>query len=206
MTPLPETILQFGSGRFLRAFADLFIQQANAQGQNVGRVVIVQSTGGDRAGGLNRQGGRYHVLVRGIERGQVVDRVEPCESISRALVAGEQWDEVLQLARSPMLRVILSNTTEKGYDLHPGDGPNDAPPRSFPAKLLAVLRARFDAGQPGLAVVPCELRKRQADLLRDLVLGLAREWQLSAALINWLRDRCSWHNTLVDRIVTGTPA
>lgn len=44
MTGLPETILQFGSGRFLRAFADLFIHHANAQGQDVGRVVIVQST------------------------------------------------------------------------------------------------------------------------------------------------------------------
>src|SRR5262249_36850126 len=154
MTPLPETILQFGSGRFLRAFADLFIHQANAQGQNVGTIVIVQSTGGDRAGGLNRQGGRYHVVVRGIEAGKVVDRVEPCESISRALVAGEQWDEVLALARSPQLRIVLSNTTEKGYDLDSSDGPDSRPPRSFPAKLLAVLRARFEAGQPGLTIVP----------------------------------------------------
>src|SRR5262245_62394280 len=119
MTTLPETVLQFGSGRFLRAFADLFIHHANQRPPGVGKVVIVQSTGGERAGGLNRQGGRYHVLVRGIEGGEVVDRVEPCESISRALVAGEQWGEVLQLARSPHLRVILSNTTEKGYDLDP---------------------------------------------------------------------------------------
>src|SRR5262249_36593871 len=87
----PETVLQFGSGRFLRAFADLFIHQANAAGQGVGRVVIVQSTGGDRAGGLNSQGGRYHVVVRGLENGQVVDRVEPCESVSPALVADRQW-------------------------------------------------------------------------------------------------------------------
>ena len=53
MTGLPETILQFGSGRFLRAFADLFIHHANQSGQNVGRVVIVQSTGAQRAGALS---------------------------------------------------------------------------------------------------------------------------------------------------------
>src|SRR6185295_3382804 len=100
MNPLPETILQFGAGNFLRAFADLFIHQANQQGQNVGRVVIVQSTGDDRAGGLNKQGGRYHVVVRGIEDGQVVDRVESVESVSRALVAASRWDEVCALARS----------------------------------------------------------------------------------------------------------
>ena len=65
MTELPETILQFGSGRFLRAFADLFIHHANQSGQNVGRVVIVQSTGAQRAGslrgssGINWRGSRH---------------------------------------------------------------------------------------------------------------------------------------------------
>src|ERR1700730_14070340 len=106
MTNLPESILQFGSGRFLRAFADLFIHQANQQGQNVGRIVIVQSTGGERAGGLTRQGGRYHVVLRGLENGQVIDRVEAVESVSRAIAANEQWPDVLTLARSPQLRLV----------------------------------------------------------------------------------------------------
>ncbi len=42
MTNLPETILQFGAGRFLRAFFDRFVPQANEAGQNVGRIVAVQ--------------------------------------------------------------------------------------------------------------------------------------------------------------------
>ncbi len=205
MSTLPETVLQFGAGRFLRAFADLFIDQANRQGQAVGRVVIVQSTGDERAGYLTRQGGRYHVVVRGLEGGAVVDRVETVESVSRALVANQQWDEVRAVARSPQLRVILSNTTEAGYELSPADRPTDAPPRSFPAKLLAVLRERYDAGRPGLTVVPCELREHNADLLRGLVLQLARDWGLPAELREWVGERCVWLNTLVDRIVTGTP-
>ena len=204
--PTPnETILQFGSGRFLRAFADLFIHHAAEHGSGIGKVVVVQSTGGERAGGLNQQGGRYHVVIRGIEAGKVVDRVESCASISRALVAGTQWDEVLGLARSPGLRVVLSNTTEKGYDLDPTDGPGDAPPRSFPAKLLAVLRARHAAGLPGLTIIPCELREKQADLLRGLVVDLARAWHLGEEFGAWLSSSCFWLNTLVDRIVTGTP-
>src|SRR6516162_3293390 len=109
MNALPETVLQFGSGRFLRAFADLFIHHANQTATPVGKVVVVQSTGGERAGGLNSQAGRYHVIVRGLENGVVVDRVEPVESISRALAAANQWDEVLAVARSPQLRLILSN-------------------------------------------------------------------------------------------------
>ncbi len=202
---LPETILQFGSGRFLRAFADLFIHQANQQGQKVGRVVIVQSTGGERAGGLNKQAGRYHVVIRGRENGQVVERMEEVESVSRALHAPSQWNEVLDLARSPQLRVILSNTTESGYNLDSADGPANAPPRSFPAKLLAVLRARFEAGRPGLTIVPCELREHNADLLQGLVLDLARSWNLAEGLQQWLRNECVWLETLVDRIVTSPP-
>ncbi len=202
---LPETILQFGSGRFLRAFADLFVHQANASGQAVGRVVIVQSTGGERAGGLNGQGGRYQVIVRGLEKGIVVERLEPVESVSRALVAATQWDEVRALARSPQLRLVLSNTTETGYDLNPADRPEDVPPRSFPGKLLTVLRERFGAGLPGLTIVPCELREHNADLLLKIITQLAADWNLPTDFRTWLTNDCVWLNTLVDRIVTAPP-
>src|SRR5262249_1155971 len=145
MSTLPETILQFGTGRFLRAFADRFIHQANEQGQKVGRVVVVQSMGDDAASQLNAAGGKFHVVVRGLENGQRVDRVEEVACISRALAATKQWGEILNVARSPELRYILSNTTEAGYNLDPNDSSDSAPPASFPAKLLAVLRARFEA-------------------------------------------------------------
>jgi tagaturonate reductase len=203
-----ETVLQFGSGRFLRAFADLFIHQANQQGQGVGRVVVVQSTGGGRADSLTRQGGQFHVAVRGLEAGTVVNRIEPCASISRALAASSQWDEVLAVAQSPELRIILSNTTETGYEVDPADRtpPTDQqPPRSFPAKLLAVLKARCDAGQNPITIVPCELREHQADLLRDIVTNLAGDWGLSSDFRAWM-GQCAWLNTLVDRIVTDPAA
>jgi tagaturonate reductase len=201
MSTLPETILQFGAGRFLRALADLFIHHANSQGQNAGRVVVVQSTGDNRAAALNRNAGRYHVALRGFENGQVVDRVETVESISRALVASTDWDQVRTVARSSQLRVILSNTTELGYDLNPADQPTDAPPRSFPAKLLAVLRERFEAGQPGVTIIPCELSEHNAQLLQSIVLKLAADWHLPEPLRLYLSDQCVWLETLVDRIV-----
>ncbi len=204
MSSLPETVLQFGSGRFLRAFADLFISHGNADGQNVGKVVIVQSTGTERAGGLNQQGGKYHVVVRGYESGQVVDRVETCDSVSRAIHAGTQWDEVLAVARSPHLHTILSNTTEAGYKLE-NDAPTDAVPKSFPAKLLAVLRARWEANQPAPTVIPCELIEGNAHILKDVLLKLADEWQYPDGFLGRL-IRTPFLHTLVDRIVTGTPA
>jgi tagaturonate reductase len=201
MNPLPETVLQFGSGKFLRGFADLFIHQANREGQQVGRIVVVQTTGDQRADLFHRQGGRYHVLVRGLAGGEVVDRVEESASVSRALAAARQWDEVRAVARAPELRFVLSNTAEAGYDLHAADRPADAPPRSFPAKLLLVLKERFQAGRPGVTVLPCELFESNADRLLGLVLQLASAWGMPEGLKDWIRTECVWPNALVDRIV-----
>ena len=205
MDPLPETILQFGTGKFLRGFADLFLHQANQEGQAVGRVVAVQTTGEERARLLQAQGGRYHVVVRGLADGRLVERVEESASISRALMAGRQWDEVLAVARAPELRYVLSNTAEAGYNLDPQDRPGMAPPRSFPGKLLLALWGRFRAGRPGVDLLPCELFEHNADRLQRTVLDLAASWGLPEDLRRWLRAECRWHNALVDRIVTLQP-
>ena len=149
MSDAPETILQFGAGRFLRAFADLFVQQALSAGQDVGRIVIVQSTEGDRARLINRQDGRFHVLVRASLAGSVVERTETVECVGRALTVRENWHEVLSIARSGDLRQIISNTAERGYELDEGDGVTSSPRASFPARLLALLAARHEAGLPG---------------------------------------------------------
>ncbi len=206
MSDLPETILQFGTGRFLRAFADLMIHHGNEAGQKIGRVVLVQSTGAARADGLNQQSGRYHVIVRGFADGMIVDRVEECASISRALHAPTQWGEVLRVATSPDLQTILSNTTEAGYTLDPEDSPTDDVPRSFPAKLLRVLEARWKARLPAPTIIPCELLEGNAKLLRESLGDLAKNWQLSSDFQNWLANDCVFLHSLVDRFVSGTQA
>jgi len=203
---LPETILQFGTGRFLRGFADLFVHEVNQGDQAAGRVVVLQSTGFERARAFNEQGGRYHVAVRGLREGQRVDRTVEVTSVSRALIAQTEWREVLAAGCLPSLRMIVSNTTEAGYALEPEDQLTDAAPRSFPAKLLAVLKARFDAGGSGLTILPCELLENNGVRLRELVIDQAERWELSSRLIAWLRTGCAWCNTLVDRIVSAPPA
>ena len=205
MKNLPETTLQFGGGRFLRAFVDVFIDEANADGQSVGRVVVVQSTEGERAQWLNAQAGRYHVLTRGLENGQVVDRVAYVGSVSRALIANTQWSDVLDFAASPALQYVVSNTTEAGLALDDADQPTDVPPRSFPAKLLQVLKHRHDQGGTGVAVLPCELIENNGHKLRDLVTEQASRWEYDLPFRAWLYDECEWLNTLVDRIVADAP-
>jgi len=198
-----ETVLQFGTGRFLRAFADLFVHELGQRGCAVGKIVVLQSTGRDRAELLNRQGGRYHVAIRGLLEGRMVDRVVEVHSISRALAAETDWPHVLEAAQSAALATVVSNTTEAGYELDPQDSPQASPPGSFPAKLLAVLKARFDSGLPGLAVLPCELLEHNGERLRRLVLEQAERWGLSGQLREWICGECRWCDTLVDRIVSA---
>lgn len=200
-----ETVLQFGAGRFLRAFVDRFLQHAADEGQSVGRVVIVQSTSGTRAELFDGRRDGYHVVVRGYERGDLIDRVESVRSVSRALTAADAWPAVLDLARSPDLRYIVSNATEAGYVLDDSDAPESLPPRTLPGKLTQVLYARFQAGAPAPTLLPCELIERNASRLLELVLVQADRWQLPGEFRDWLRDQCLWLNNLVDCMVTPPP-
>jgi tagaturonate reductase len=201
----PETILQFGAGRFLRAFVDRFVQKANDEGQRVGRMVVVQSTPGQRADLINAQPDGFHVLVRGYDDGKIIERVEPVRSIRRALVAQKQWNEVLAVARAPELRYVVTNATEAGYAVDPGDRVDSAPPGSMPAKLARLLWERFQADGAPLVLLPCELIEGNAAQLCDIVCSIARQWALPDAFPNWVTAQCQWLKNLVDCIVTSGP-
>ena len=201
-------ILQLGTGNFLRAFADLFVEELDRVSDSpLGPVIAVQSTGRERADAINAVHGCYHVAIQGFDDGRVVNETVEVRSIGEALHTGTQWDRVLEAGRQPDLTAILSNTTEAGLALDPRDRAYspDCAPHSFPAKLLACLQARFDAGQSGCWIVPCELVEANGDRLRELVLEQARIWSLSPDLTHWIETDCHWVNTLVDRIVPGPP-
>ena len=205
----PETILQFGGGRFLRGFVDLFVHEANLAGTYDGSIVIVQSSDSGRSDALKAQGGKYHVLIRGKENGIVVDEEIEVGSVSRALEAKRDWNEILMIATSPHLRFIVSNTTEKGYELMNEDSQGDPTfqkaPNSYPAKLLSLLKARFRAGEPGVTILPCELIEKNGEALLNQVLKQADNWNEPVEVRDWLRNDCFWSSTLVDRIVTERP-
>ena len=201
-----ETILQFGTGKFLRCFVDLFAEELNRGPNPAGEIVAVQSTGTERARQINRQQSRFHAAIRGLGGGQVVDQTFEVASISRALAAADQWEQIFAAARSDALVCVVSNTTEAGLVLDPADKPDAIPPVSFPAKLLALLLARFEAGGRGLTILPCELVERNAERLLNLVLELAARWRVGDKATHWIRHACSWRNTLVDRIVSAPRA
>ncbi|HEY2025762.1 MAG TPA: tagaturonate reductase [Gemmatimonadaceae bacterium] len=208
MLALPEQAVQFGTGGFLRGFIDDFLHRANGQGLFGGRVVAIGSTGSTRDRALRAQDGLYTLVVEGIDDGRSVQECRIIASVSRAISAVDEWDAVLALARAPTLQFVFSNTTEIGIAVDPGDRADDSPPKSFPAKLTRFLYERgrefdYDATLAPV-VVPCELIENNGDVLRELTLGLADRWSLGARFREWLGG-VHFCNTLVDRIVTGTP-
>ncbi len=205
---LPERVLQFGTGVLLRGLTDYLIDKANRRGIFNGRIVVVKSTGGSDNLAFDRQDSLYTLCVRGVELDQRVEENIICSAISRVLSAKTEWADVLRFAATPDLAVVISNTTEVGIQLV-DDDIREAPPVSFPGKLLAVLHARYQAfngaADKGLVIVPTELIPENGTKLRAIVLELARRNALDSHCINWLETANTFCNSLVDRIVPGQP-
>nr|WP_062050933.1 tagaturonate reductase [Bacillus sp. JCM 19034] len=207
---LPEKVLQFGKGNFLRAFVDWQIHQLNKQQLFNGKVVIYQSSPNGRPDAfLEDQDFLYTVVLRGIDQGEKVDTSEVISSVSRSL-AYNQWSKALELARSKELEIIVSNTTEAGITYVVQDRPKEADiPDTYPAKLTMFLYERFqqlgESSAPGLIIIPCELIEENGIRLKEYVVKHAREWHLPEAFTKWIEEANTFCNTLVDRIVTGFP-
>ncbi|MEO7495045.1 MAG: mannitol dehydrogenase family protein [Massilia sp.] len=200
-------ILQFGTSRFLQAHVDLFVSEAQQRGEALGAITVVQTTdsaqSARRVAAFNAAGG-YPVRVMGWRDGAPVELTQRVTSVTRALQVSCDWPAIRAAALAA--RVIVSNTGDRGYELSPQDHAglllDDTAPRSFPAKLLVLLHARFGAGAAPLSLFPCELVANNGSVLRELVIGLARQWALEPAFIAYLAEGCVWANSLVDRIVS----
>lgn len=197
-----KIILQFGTGRFLRAFIEVLVQESNDAGNDPWTVIAVQSTPGSRATLINEATDGYPVCVQGIEEGETIDKTIQVKSLSRAIVAATEWNEVLEVARDPKLQIITSNTTEAAYALDASDASmNAGPPNSYPAKLCRVLFERYTHNLAPLTLAPCELVEGNGLVLRGLVLEQAVAWELNDAFTTWVHDECIWLSSMVDRMV-----
>ncbi|MGV0912199.1 mannitol dehydrogenase family protein [Martelella sp. FOR1707] len=196
-------ILQFGTSRFLQAHADLFISEAMAEGQALGPVTVVQSSGDParrkRLEALAAPGG-YPVLIKGIENGAPVEREVRVTAIARALTTETDWPEIVRVAVEEA-EIIFSNTGDSGWKPQAADElPYFDQAMSYPAKLTQLLFARFLAGGRPLTVMPAELIARNGERLRARVLELSAP--LSGDFAAWVAEKVVFANSLVDRIVS----
>lgn len=208
---LPERIIQFGEGNFLRAFVDYMFDEINAQGLFEGGITLVQPIpGGDFLRNiLNEQEGLYTLIARGRENGEKVAAKRLITCVNRCINPYVDFETYNNCAKNPELRFVVSNTTEAGISWEEEDMVKGKPQDSFPAKVTNFLYTRFKEfngdKSKGLIFIPCELIDDNGKTLKKYVLKHAENWKLGAEFTDWIETACVFTSTLVDRIVTGYP-
>ena len=201
--------MQFGGGNFLRGFADWILQEMNDKGLTDHGVTVVQPTPNGRVDKLAAQDGLYTLCLEGVENGEKVQRRKIIDVLSDFIDPYRQYDKFLSAAANAELEIVISNTTEAGIVLDPSDTDLLVCPKSFPGKLLAFLKARYDhfGGDmsKGLAVIPCELIDHNGDELKRILVELAHMNGMDTEFKEWMTCANHFTNTLVDRIVPGYP-
>lgn len=205
----PIKVLQFGTGNFLRGFVDWVIDLMNEKTGFNGDIQLVQPHGKQPAENFIHQEGLYHVLIRGIQHGKVIEENRLIKCIRGVVNPYLEYDQFLRLGENPDLRFIVSNTTEAGIIFDPNDGHREVVSASFPGKLTALLFHRFTifegSSDKGLIVIPCELIENNGEKLKKTIFQYADLWNLPQAFMDWVENDLIFCNTLVDRIVPGFP-
>ena len=205
----PIRVVQFGEGNFLRAFVDWMIDIINEKTDFNGSIAIVKPISFGSLERFAKQNCLYTVILRGQEKGEVVNTSRIVTSVNRAVDGADTWDNLAELAKCPTVRFVVSNTTEAGIVLDEGDT-MDGVPATYPGKLTKFLYERYlafdGAADKGVILLPVELIEDNGGKLKSCVLRLAEVWNLPAGFAAWLMEHCTFCSTLVDRIVTGYPA
>jgi tagaturonate reductase len=204
---MTRRIIQFGTSRFLQAHVDLFVHQARLAGEPIGPITVVKTTSGDARGGripALKCGLPFPVRIRGVEAGRVIDETIAVGSVDQAFDAQDEWPAVVRCFADEA-EIAVSNVGERGYERPVEDVGQDvsrSPPGSFPAKLLVLLLARFQAGGRPLLFLPTELVSGNGRRLAAIVADLAAASRQPDAFRAWLSQSVVFADTLVDRIVS----
>ena len=202
-------IMQFGEGNFLRAFVEWILQDLNDKGAIDASVVVVQPMPFGRVEELAKQDGLYTLRLEGIDNGKNVKKSQVIDVVGDCINPFTHYEDFLKYGESEDLQVIISNTTEAGIAVDPADTDFSQCPVSYPGKLLALLKRRYDHFKGdmnrGLAIVPCELIDDNGDELYRCLTELAKINKMDEKFIKWMQTANHFTSTLVDRIVPGYP-
>ena len=203
----PVRVAQFGTGNFLRAFADHMIDIANEQGCFDGDVVMVKQVPGSGADRLAAQGGQYHVILQGKRDGRIVDDVRTVTSVRGTVNPYTDYEAYRALARLDSLRFLISNTTEAGIVYDEADRLEAQPAATYPGRLVQFLYERWQAfdgdRSKGLIILPVELIENNGRELKKCVMKFVEQWKLENDFKAWVEEANVFCSTLVDRIVSG---
>lgn len=198
-------ILQYGEGNFLRTFVDVYFDTLNKTALGEYEVHIVKPITFGSLEKFKAQDNKYHIVLRGMERGETVENVYRVDSVAKAIDPFADPESYYALAKDKELKIIVSNTTEAGICFNGEDAFDGFEKITYPAKLTKFLYERFNAGLDGVYLLPVELIDNNADELKKCVDKYISLWELPESFKKWNDEQNFYCNTLVDRIVSGYP-
>ena len=212
----PIRIVHLGVGNFHRAHQAWYTTHA----PDAEQWGIAAFTGRrpDVAEALAPQDGLYTLITRRADG----DRFELVGSLS-AVHAAAEHEQFLNYLRRPEVVIVTITVTEAGYRLG-ADGELDLrqevvaadlaalredianPVSSLPAKLVAGLAARRDAGGGPITVLSCDNLPDNAAVARTVVRTLADELDAgpTTGLRDWIDEQVDFATSVVDRITPAT--
>lgn len=218
--PTSAGIVHLGVGAFHRAHQAVYTQDAmRASGDTSWGIVGVAQRSRRIVDELRPQGGVFSVLT--VQAGSTLDVVG---SIIDVLAPGEDMPAVLAAFAAPEAHVVTITVTESGYPTDEAGGLRVADvaqdleilaaefageplgtraSSSMIGMLSRGLAARFRAGGHPLTIISCDNLRGNGRLLERLVTDAVRlcGGSSSTALLEWIADRVTFPDSMVDRIV-----
>lgn len=176
-------VVHLGLGAFHRAHQAMVFDSLLEHGDARWGVLGVAMRSTELADALAAQDGLYAVQVASVEgsRWQVVG------SLLQTCVAAREPANVVAALAAPQTRWVTLTVTEKAY----------GPPLAD--LLVQGLAARHAAGLGGLTIASCDNLADNGLKLQRLCLDTAAHQ--SGKLAGWVETRCTFPNSMVDRIV-----
>jgi len=210
-------IVHLGIGAFARAHYAVATEAALHSGSELRWGIIgVSLQRPDTRDALAPQDGLYTVALRDATDGvAAAERLQVIGALTQVLMASDDPGAVLARIAHADTRIVSLTVTEKGYHRDPASGALqlDDPdiqhdlahlqsPRTAIGFLVRGLHLRMQRERAPVTLLSLDNLPANGHTLRALVLAFAEH--VDAGLHTWILSRCSFPNSVVDRIVPRT--
>jgi fructuronate reductase len=210
-------IVHLGVGAFQRAHLAVVNEAAlHASGDLRWGTIGISLRSPDTRDALAPQAGLYTVAIRdAADDGREHESFQVIGNLLEVLVASESPAAALARLAHDDTHIVSLTITEKGYHRDPASGALDnadpdivhdlvSPdaPRTALGYLVRALQLRMERGAAPITLLSCDNLPANGDTLRALTLAFAAH--VDAGLARWIETRCTFPNSMVDRIVPRT--
>ena len=199
-------ILQFGLNRYVKGTSFTAVNSMNGDGVLDAGVIAILSNPSEQeqAKALKEQDCMYTILRQGLLDGDSFEDNSVVEAVNDIIDPYTDFDAFIRLARLDSIEFCFINTHDEETIFDETDT-NLKQPKTFIGKLLAFLKARYEAFSgditKGFHFIPNDKGYTDANDFKEMLVKLARACRLPNDYINWIIYSNTYAKCLIDRII-----